>query len=63
MKDKYDEKALLKHLPHEMNDFYKYISTLQYYDKPNYQVTVVKKLFYMIFRLRGISYVNKINGT
>ena len=38
MKSKYDEKVLLKHLPHEMLEFHKHISSLDYYERPDYQV-------------------------
>jgi len=44
MKESYDEKILLKHLPHEMLDFYKHISSLSYYKKPDYKVGVIFSL-------------------
>ncbi|CAK8695001.1 uncharacterized protein LOC143445577 isoform X2 [Clavelina lepadiformis] len=37
LKEKFDDKALLKHMPHEMLDLYHHISNLQYYDKPDYE--------------------------
>ncbi|XP_078490913.1 uncharacterized protein LOC100176391 [Ciona intestinalis] len=37
MKERYDEKMLLKHMPHELMELYNHISTLQYYDKPDYE--------------------------
>nr|CAB3267322.1 tau-tubulin kinase 1-like [Phallusia mammillata] len=37
LKEKYDEKSLLKHMPHEVFEFYNHISKLQYHEKPDYQ--------------------------
>ena len=38
MKEKYDHRVLLKHLPSEFKQFLEHIQTLQYGDKPDYKV-------------------------
>lgn len=38
MKEKCDNKMLLKNMPIHFQDFLDHISKLQYYDKPNYQL-------------------------
>ena len=38
MKEKYDHVLLLKHLPAELKQFLDHIQSLEYADKPNYQV-------------------------
>lgn len=40
MKEKYDHRLLLKHLPSDLKQFLDHIQTLEYADKPDYQVSV-----------------------
>lgn len=40
MKEKYDHKLLLKHLPSDLNKFLEHIQSLNYADKPDYLVSV-----------------------
>lgn len=39
LKDTYDHHLMLKHLPAEFGVFLEHISTLDYFTKPDYQVT------------------------
>ena len=41
MKETYDHKLMLKHLPSEFTVFLDHISTLDYYTKPDYQVVCI----------------------
>ena len=52
MKDKYDHRLLLKHLPSEFKCFLDHISQLEYADKPNYHMLFV--LFEQCLRRKGI---------
>lgn len=38
MKERYDHRLLLKHLPSDFRSFLEHIQTLQYVDKPDYSV-------------------------
>lgn len=38
MKEKYDHKLLLKHLPSDLTKFLEHIQSLSYADKPDYGV-------------------------
>eukprot|EP00079_Xenopus_tropicalis_P018811 XP_004921052.1 PREDICTED: tau-tubulin kinase 1-like [Xenopus tropicalis] len=38
IKEKYDHRMLLKHMPSEFHLFLEHISTLDYFTKPDYQV-------------------------
>lgn len=38
MKEKYDHRLLLKHLPSDLRIFLEHIQALEYADKPDYQV-------------------------
>lgn len=40
MKEKYDHRLLLKHLPSDLRQFLEHIQGLEYADKPDYQVGV-----------------------
>lgn len=42
MKEKYDHKQLLKHLPSDLKQFLDHIMSLEYADKPDYQVSTQK---------------------
>ena len=44
MKEKYDHRLLLKHLPSEFKQFLDHIQTLQYADKPDYKVRNLQHL-------------------
>lgn len=39
MKEKYDHRLLLKHLPSDLRQFLDHIQTLTYADKPDYSVS------------------------
>lgn len=39
MKEKYDHRLLLKHLPSDLRQFLEHIQGLEYADKPDYQVS------------------------
>lgn len=41
MKEKYDHKLLLKHLPSDLTKFLEHIQSLSYADKPDYGVSVM----------------------
>lgn len=40
MKEKYDHRLLLKHLPSDLKQFLEHIQTLNYADKPDYVVSL-----------------------
>lgn len=40
MKEKYDHKLLLKHLPSDLTKFLEHIQSLSYADKPDYAVSL-----------------------
>lgn len=40
MKEKYDHRLLLKHLPSDLRQFLDHIQSLEYADKPDYQVCI-----------------------
>lgn len=44
MKEKYDSRQLLKHMPHEFLELYDQLTCLDYYKKPNYRVGVLFSL-------------------
>lgn len=54
MKEKYDHRLLLKHLPSDLKQFLEHIQTLNYADKPDYVVS------FSAFLLRNISFSTKI---
>lgn len=39
MKERYDHRLLLKHLPSDFRSFLEHIQSLQYVDKPDYSVS------------------------
>ncbi len=39
MKERYDHRLLLKHLPSDFRSFLEHIQSLQYIDKPDYTVS------------------------
>lgn len=41
MKEKYDHKLLLKHLPSDLTKFLDHIQSLSYADKPDYAVSLL----------------------
>lgn len=52
MKDKYDHKTLLKHLPSDFKQFLEHIQSLTYADKPDYAMLI--SLFERCMKRRGI---------
>lgn len=56
MKEKYDHRLLLKHLPSDLKQFLDHIQSLEYADKPDYAVSTNIFLdfylpFFLYFRL------------
>jgi len=43
MKEKYDHRLLLKHLPSDLRQFLEHIQTLEYAEKPDYAVSLITK--------------------
>lgn len=41
MKEKYDHRLLIKHLPSDFKQFLDHIQNLDYYDKPDYAVSLL----------------------
>lgn len=41
MKEKYDHRLLLKHLPSDLKQFLDHIQSLEYADKPDYQASLM----------------------
>ncbi|XP_045469713.1 tau-tubulin kinase homolog Asator isoform X2 [Harmonia axyridis] len=52
MKEKYDHKQLLKHLPSDLKQFLDHIMGLEYADKPDYQMLI--SLFERCMKRRGV---------
>ena len=52
MKDKYDHYTLLKHMPSEFRTFLDHISSLDYFDEPDYPL--LHSLFDQCLRRKGI---------
>ncbi|KAL3225101.1 hypothetical protein MRX96_004684 [Rhipicephalus microplus] len=52
MKEKYDHRLLLKHLPSDFRQFLEHISSLDYYDRPDYPV--LAGLFEHCMKRRGV---------
>ncbi|XP_044762632.1 tau-tubulin kinase homolog Asator isoform X2 [Coccinella septempunctata] len=52
MKEKYDHKQLLKHLPSDLKQFLDHIMSLEYADKPDYQMLI--SLFERCMKRRGV---------
>lgn len=48
MKEKYDHRLLLKHLPSDLRQFLDHIQSLEYADKPDYAVGICLILFKLI---------------
>lgn len=48
LKETYDHRLMLKHLPAEFGVFLEHISSLDYYTKPDYQVPHGSILFFLI---------------
>lgn len=42
MKEKYDHRLLLKHLPSDLRQFLEHIQSLEYADKPDYPVSFIQ---------------------
>lgn len=52
MKEKYDHRLLLKHLPSDLKQFLDHIQSLEYADKPDYQMLI--GLFERCMKRRGV---------
>ncbi|CAD7094145.1 unnamed protein product [Hermetia illucens] len=52
MKEKYDHRLLLKHLPSDLKQFLEHIQSLTYADKPNY--AMLESLFERCMKRRGV---------
>lgn len=52
MKEKYDHRLLLKHLPSDLRQFLEHIQGLEYADKPDYQMLI--SLFERCMKRRGV---------
>ncbi|XP_050302368.1 tau-tubulin kinase homolog Asator isoform X2 [Anthonomus grandis grandis] len=52
MKEKYDHRLLLKHLPSDLKQFLDHIQTLEYADKPDYAMLI--SLFERCMKRRGV---------
>ncbi|XP_025834848.1 tau-tubulin kinase homolog Asator isoform X3 [Agrilus planipennis] len=52
MKEKYDHRLLLKHLPSDLKQFLDHIQSLEYADKPDYQMLI--NLFERCMKRRGV---------
>lgn len=52
MKERYDHKLLLKHLPPDFKQFLEHIQTLTYYDMPNYEL--LASIFKKCVKRKGI---------
>ncbi|XP_031331385.1 tau-tubulin kinase homolog Asator isoform X2 [Photinus pyralis] len=52
MKEKYDHRLLLKHLPSDLKQFLDHIQMLEYADKPDYQMLI--NLFERCMKRRGV---------
>lgn len=48
MKEKYDHRLLLKHLPSDLKQFLDHIQSLEYADKPDYAVSANEFIFHFI---------------
>ena len=44
IKERYDHRMLLKHMPSEFNIFLEHVLALDYYTKPDYQVYILLNL-------------------
>lgn len=51
MKEKYDHRLLIKHLPSDFKQFLEHIQNLDYYDKPDYAVSLTLSQFCSLFTL------------
>jgi hypothetical protein len=49
MKERYDHRLLLKHLPSDFRSFLEHIQSLQYVDKPDYLVCHILNLPQRVF--------------
>lgn len=56
MKEKYDHKLLLKHLPSDLTKFLEHIQSLSYADKPDYGVSKLARIVIIIV------FINNSNG-
>ena len=54
MKERYDHRLLLKHLPSDFRSFLEHIQSLQYVDKPDYSVSSSAALLFPLgFQIRS----------
>ncbi|KAK9746295.1 Protein kinase domain [Popillia japonica] len=56
MKEKYDHRLLLKHLPSDFKQFLDHIQSLEYADKPDYQMLI--SLFERCLKRRGVKEID-----
>ena len=61
MKEKYDHRLLIKHLPSDFKQFLEHIQNLDYYDKPDYAVSIHS--FLVIFSRLEYYYLNYLQVT
>ena len=52
MKEKYDHRLLLKHLPSDFKQFMEHLQNLEYADKPDY--AMISGLFERTMKRRGV---------
>ncbi len=53
IKERYDHRMLLKHMPSEFNIFLDHVLALDYYTKPDYQVHTVRLSAYAALLLKA----------
>lgn len=58
MKERYDHRLLLKHLPSDFRSFLEHIQSLQYVDKPDYVVSEAFSMINCIDALIDYSFFN-----
>lgn len=63
MKEKYDHRLLLKHLPSDFKQFLDHIQSLEYADKPDYQVKQLFLIFWIVPNLIRVLDVDLIIRT
>lgn len=55
MKEKYDHRLLLKHLPSDFKQFLEHIQSLNYADKPDYTVIDYFRMAFFILYIKFFS--------
>lgn len=61
LKETYDHRLMLKHLPPEFSVFLDHISNLDYFTKPDYQVKYLHMHFIVILKIYGISNSDRLH--